>query len=658
MVVAWLLETGVVTGLFAAELSVAGVVDVVVVLAVDFFDELLLWALPWAVVVIRPWPEPPLVTWPPEPSRIAADAWLSDCEAPLVIRGPLCCATLPAPLPEGASASSAPTLPPEADAPGVAPTGADGVGVVLTGGGVELPPPHAATPAVTATAARARGVKPRRDSNVLLMSTIIASDERRIVESVPHQLLIGGEWRDGEHGALSVEDPATGEVLVDVADASPADAVAALDAAVEAGPEWAAYPPRERGEILRRAYETIIGRADDLALLMTLEMGKPLAESRAEMIYAAEFLRGVSEEAVRIDGRYRVSPTGNGRILTLAQPVGPCLLITPWNFPLAMGTRKAGPALAAGCSVVINPAQQTPLSTLAFAKILQESGLPAGVVNVVTSSQAGPTTAPLLSDQRLRKLSFTGSTEVGRLLMSQASETLLRLSMELGGNAPFLVFEDADLDAAVDGAVLAKMRNGGEACTAANRFHVHESVATEFAERLAKRLSALRVGRGTEPGIELGPMIDAKQRDKVDELVADAVDRGAKPLTGGSAVAGPGYFYEPTVLGGVHEDTRLLTEEIFGPVAPVISFSSEEQAIRAANATEYGLAAYLFTQNFKRAIRVSEALETGMIGLNQGIVSNASAPFGGIKQSGFGREGGHEGMHEYLATKYVAVNMD
>jgi succinate-semialdehyde dehydrogenase/glutarate-semialdehyde dehydrogenase len=486
------------------------------------------------------------------------------------------------------------------------------------------------------------------------MSTIIASDERRVVESVPHQLLIGGEWRDGEHGTLSVEDPATGEVLVDVADASPEDAVAALDAAVEAGPEWAAYPPRERGEILRRAFETIIERTDDLALLMTLEMGKPLPESRSEIIYAAEFLRWFSEEAVRIEGRYSISPNGNGRILTMSQPVGPCLLITPWNFPLAMGTRKAGPALAAGCTVVMKPAQQTPLSTLAFAQILEESGLPSGVINVITSSQAGPTTEPLLADQRLRKLSFTGSTQVGRLLMSQASDTLLRLSMELGGNAPFLVFDDADLDAAVEGAVLAKTRNGGEAC----RFHVHESVATEFSERLAGRLSRMKVGRGTEPGVDLGPLVDAKQRDKVAELVGDAVARGAKPLTGGSAVDGPGYFYQPTVLSDVHEGARLLTEEIFGPVAPVISFATEEEGIRAANATEYGLAAYVFTQNFKRAIRVAEALETGMIGLNQGIVSNAAAPFGGIKQSGFGREGGHEGMREYLETKYVAVSMD
>ncbi len=490
------------------------------------------------------------------------------------------------------------------------------------------------------------------------MSTTLDSDERRVLESIPHQLLIGGNWQDGEHGTFAVEDPATGDTLTEVADASPADAVAALDAATTAAPEWAAFPPRERAEILRRAFETIVARVDDLALLMTLEMGKPVAESRSEVLYAAEFLRWFSEEAVRIEGRYSVSPTGSGRILTTRQPVGPCLLITPWNFPLAMGTRKAGPALAAGCTVIIKPAQQTPLSTLAFAAILEECGLPKGVVNVVTSTRAGATTEPLLDDQRLRKLSFTGSTEVGRLLMSQASKTLLRLSMELGGNAPFLVFEDADLDAAVEGAVLAKMRNGGEACTAANRFHVHESVAAEFAARLAKRLGAMRVGRGTEPGVDLGPMIDAKQRDKVAELVSDAIDRGAKPLTGGSPLERPGYFFEPTVLGDVSDHARLLTEEIFGPVAPVISFSSEEQAVTAANSTEYGLVAYMFTANLKRALRVAEALETGMIGLNQGIVSNAAAPFGGVKQSGFGREGGHEGIAEYLATKYIAVNMD
>ena len=490
------------------------------------------------------------------------------------------------------------------------------------------------------------------------MSTIISSDERRVVDSIPHQLLTGGEWRAGEAGTFPVEDPSTGEVLVEVADASPTDAIAALDAAVKAQPEWAAHPPRERGEILRRAFETIISRADNLALLMTLEMGKPLAESRAEILYGAEFLRWFSEEAVRIDGRFATTPNGVGRLLTMRQPVGPCLLITPWNFPLAMGTRKVGPAIAAGCTMVVKPAHQTPLSMLAFAQILEESGLPVGVLNVIPTTDPGATTGPLIADQRLRKLSFTGSTAVGRMLMAQASGTLLRLSMELGGNAPFIVFEDADLDAAVDGAVIAKMRNVGEACTAANRFHVHESVADEFSRRLAERIGGMRLGRGTEPGIEVGPLIDAKQRDKVAELVSDALDRGARPLTGGAAADRPGYFYEATVLGDVQPGTRLLSEEIFGPVAPVMSFSSEEDAIRAANATEYGLVAYLFTSNLKRALRVSEALETGMIGLNQGMVSNAAAPFGGVKQSGFGREGGHEGINEYLYTKYLAVNMD
>jgi succinate-semialdehyde dehydrogenase/glutarate-semialdehyde dehydrogenase len=490
------------------------------------------------------------------------------------------------------------------------------------------------------------------------MSTISVSDEQRVVDSVPNQLLIGGEWQKGEGGTFQVEDPATGEVLTEVADASPENAVAALDAAVAAGPEWAATPPRERGEILRRTFEAIISRTDELALLMTLEMGKPLAESRSEIVYGAEFLRWFSEEAVRIDGRYSTAPNGSGRLLTMRQPVGPCLLITPWNFPLAMGTRKVGPAIAAGCTMVVKPAEQTPLSMLAFAKILEDSGLPAGVLNVITASNAGDTTAPLISDQRLRKLSFTGSTAVGRILMAQASETLLRLSMELGGNAPFLVFEDADLDAAVEGAILAKMRNGGEACTAANRFHVHESLAAEFARKLADRIGAMKVGRGTEGGVELGPLIDAKQRDKVQELVTDAVDRGARPLTGGSAIDRAGYFFEPTVLDEVPSDAEVLVQEIFGPIAPIVTFSSEEEAIKAANASQYGLAAYLFTKDLKRAIRVSEALETGMIGLNQGIVSNPAAPFGGIKQSGFGREGGPEGISEYLETKYLAVNMD
>ncbi len=489
------------------------------------------------------------------------------------------------------------------------------------------------------------------------MSTITAPEEQRVVDQVPKQLYIGGEWRDGAKGTLAVEDPATGQALCEVADASTDDAKAALDAAVEAGPEWSQQPPRERGEILRRAFEKITARADELALLMTLEMGKPLAESKAEIAYGAEFLRWFSEQAVRIDGRYAVAPNGQGRLLTMKQPVGPCLLITPWNFPLAMGTRKIGPAVAAGCTVVVKPAQQTPLSMLMLAKILEEAGLPGGVLNLVTASSSGETMGPLIADSRLRKLSFTGSTEVGRNLMEQASHNLLRLSMELGGNAPFIVFDDADVDAAVEGALIAKMRNIGEACTAANRFHVAEPVAGQFAEKLAQRMGAMKVGRGTDDDVEVGPLIDDKQRTKVDELVKDAVDRGAHALVGGHARDGSGYFFDPTVLADVPEEAKLLKEEIFGPVAPIKGFDDEDQAIAAANDTEYGLVAYVYTSNLKRALRVVEGLETGMVGLNQGMVSNAAAPFGGIKQSGFGREGGPEGIEEYLETKYVAVNL-
>jgi succinate-semialdehyde dehydrogenase/glutarate-semialdehyde dehydrogenase len=399
-------------------------------------------------------------------------------------------------------------------------------------------------------------------------------------------------------------------------------------------------------------------RADDLALVMTLEMGKPIAESKAEIVYGAEFLRWFSEEAVRIDGRYTVAPNGKGRLLVMRQPVGPCLLITPWNFPMAMGTRKIGPAVAAGCTMVLKPAQLTPLSSLALASILAESGLPPGVLNVVTSSKAGPTTGPIIADPRTRKLSFTGSTEVGKQLAAQAANTLLRVSMELGGNAPFVVFDDADLDAAVEGAVIAKMRNTGEACTAANRFHVQESVAEEFAARLADRLGAMKVGRGTDPGVEVGPLINESQRDQVSGLVDDAVSRGAGVVVGGHADAdAAGYFYPPTVLTGVPQQSRLLREEIFGPVAPIVPFASDDEAIAAANDTDYGLVAYVYTTNLNRAFRVSEALEVGMIGLNQGLVSNPAAPFGGVKQSGYGREGGREGINEYLDVKYVALNV-
>jgi succinate-semialdehyde dehydrogenase/glutarate-semialdehyde dehydrogenase len=488
------------------------------------------------------------------------------------------------------------------------------------------------------------------------MSTISSGREQEVVAKVPKGLFVGGEWRDASGGGtLPVEDPSTGEALCKVADATPEDAMAALDAAVAAQAEWAATPPRERGEILRRAWERLVERTDELALLMTLEMGKPVAESRAEIAYAGEFLRWFAEEAVRIEGRWATAPNGGMRMLTMRQPVGPCLLITPWNFPMAMGTRKIGPAVAAGCTMVVKPAKQTPLSMLALAQILQEAGLPGGVLNVFTASSASKTTGPLIEDPRLRKLSFTGSTEVGRQLMGQASKNLLRVSMELGGNAPFLVFEDADLDAAVEGAMVAKMRNIGEACTAANRFHVHASVADEFARRLAERMGGLKSGRGSEDGVQVGPLIDDDQRGKVRELVEDALQRGARRLTDGEESDGRGYFYPPTVLADVPEDARVLREEIFGPVAPIATFESDDDAIEAANRTEYGLVAYVFTRDLDRAIRVIEQLETGMVGLNQGLVSNAAAPFGGVKQSGFGREGGAEGIDEYLSVKYAAI---
>ncbi len=489
----------------------------------------------------------------------------------------------------------------------------------------------------------------------------LSERERAVLERVPTDLYIAGVWRAASAGGtLAVEDPATTDTLVEVADAHADDALAALAAAADAQAEWAVHPPRERGEILRRAYEAIVAQTDELALLMTLEMGKALAESRAEIAYAAEFFRWFSEEAVRIHGRYMVNTTGRGRILTMRQPVGPCVFVTPWNFPTAMGTRKIAPAIAAGCTMVVKPAKQTPLSMLALAKILEDAGLPGGVLNVITARSAGAVIEPLLKDPRTRKLSFTGSTEVGRSLIEQSAQQILRVSMELGGNAPFVVFEDADLDAAVDGAMLAKMRNVGEACTAANRFHVHESLAREFSRRLAERMGALKVGRGTEPDVDVGPLIDEAQRGKVTELVGDAVDRGARVLTGGGPLSGsahPGYFFEPTVLADVPDDAWLLGEEIFGPVAPVVAFSSDEQALAAANRTEYGLVAYVYTRDLDRAFRVCEGIESGMIGLNQGVVSNPAAPFGGVKQSGFGREGGFEGIGEYLETKYVALGV-
>jgi succinate-semialdehyde dehydrogenase/glutarate-semialdehyde dehydrogenase len=482
------------------------------------------------------------------------------------------------------------------------------------------------------------------------------ADERGLVEQVPTALFIGGQWREAEGGKrLDVEDPSTGETIASVADASVADGTAALDAAVAAQSGWAATPPRDRGEILRAAFEKVTERAEDLALLMTLEMGKPLAESRAEVAYGAEFFRWFSEEAVRIAGRWSTAPNGATRLMTMKQPVGPCLMITPWNFPLAMGTRKIGPAVAAGCTMVVKPASQTPLTMYALTQILVEAGLPDGVLNVITTSSTSDVMEPLIRDPRLRKLTFTGSTPVGRTLVEQSAQGLLRVSMELGGNAPFLVFDDADLDRAVDGAMLAKMRNIGEACTAANRFIVHESVAAEFSTRLADRMGALTVGRGTDAGVDMGPLIDGKQRDKVAELVADAVDQGGKVLTGGNRGDGAGYFFEPTVLADVPTSARMFREEIFGPVAPVTTFGSDDEGLALANDTEYGLVAYAFTRDLARAVRVSEGLETGMVGINQGVVSNPAAPFGGVKASGFGREGGAEGIEEYLETKYVGL---
>ncbi len=478
----------------------------------------------------------------------------------------------------------------------------------------------------------------------------------RVLAAVPKGLLIGGKWITTPK-TLDVEDPSNGEVLASVADASPEQGIQALDAAVAAAADWAATDPRERGEILRRAFNLLTERAEDIALLMTLEMGKPLAEARGEVTYGSEFFRWFSEEAVRIAGRYSVAPSGGTRLLTMKQPVGPVYAITPWNFPLAMGTRKIGPALAAGCTIVIKPAAQTPLTTLALAAVLIEAGLPDGVLNVITTSSSGAVSGPIIADPRLRKLTFTGSTGVGQKLIEQSAQQVLKVSMELGGNAPFLVFGDADLDKAVDGAMLAKMRNIGEACTAANRFIIHESVAQEFSEKLAARMGGMKIGRGIDDGVTVGPLVDSAAVDKVTELVADAVDKGATVVTGGTAPGGKGHFYPPTVLTGVPSSARVFREEIFGPVAPIITFDSDQDGINKANDTEYGLVAYAFTENLNRALTVAEKLETGMVGINQGIVSNPAAPFGGVKASGLGREGGTEGIEEYLETKYVGIKI-
>jgi len=478
--------------------------------------------------------------------------------------------------------------------------------------------------------------------------------ESELLAKVPTQLFIAGEWVDSTSGrAIAVHDPATGRVLLEIADASVADAARAMDSAAETQASWAATAPRVRGEILRRAFDLLQTRADEFALLMTLEMGKPLAEARGEVTYGGEFLRWFSEEAVRISGRYGKNPEGTGRMIVTHLPVGPSYLITPWNFPLAMATRKIAPAIAAGCTAIIKPAELTPLTTLYFARLLEEAGLPKGVLNVITTSTSKEVSAPIIADPRLRKLSFTGSTAVGQTLLKQAADTVLRTSMELGGNAPFVVFEDADLDKAVDGAMLAKFRNIGQACTAANRFIVHSSVADDFASRLTERVKALKIGRGTEEGVAIGPLINDGAVDKADSLVQEAIGRGATLLTGGSRVAGDGSFYEPTVLTDVVAGSDILREEIFGPVVTIVPFDDEVDAVAKANDTEYGLVGYVFTRDLARGQRLVESLQTGMMGLNVGVVSNAAAPFGGVKQSGIGREGGLEGIHEYLETKYV-----
>ncbi|MFD9949511.1 NAD-dependent succinate-semialdehyde dehydrogenase [Nonomuraea sp. NPDC059023] len=470
-------------------------------------------------------------------------------------------------------------------------------------------------------------------------------------------LHIGGRSTPaGDGGRFDVTDPATGEVIASVADATPADALTAVSAAADAAESWSATTPRYRSEVLRQAFELMSEQADDLAALISRENGKALPDALAEVAYAAEFFRWYAEEAVRAGGSVLTAPSGGNRILVLRRPVGVCVLVTPWNFPAAMATRKIGPALAAGCTVVLKPASDTPLTALALARLLEEAGVPPGVVNVLPARRSGEVVATMLRDPRVRKLSFTGSTEVGRLLLREAGGQVINSSMELGGNAPFLVFADADLDAAVEGAMIAKMRNAGEACTAANRFYVEEPVAEEFARRLAARMSALRLGPGTDPGAEVGPLINQEAVDKVDGLVRQALEGGAKALAGGGRPDRPGFFYEPTVLAGVRPDAPILREEIFGPVAPIVAFTGEEEALRLANDTEYGLVAYVYTGDLARGLRVGERIEAGMIGLNRGLVSDPAAPFGGMKQSGVGREGGHEGLLDYLETQYVAVS--
>jgi succinate-semialdehyde dehydrogenase / glutarate-semialdehyde dehydrogenase len=472
---------------------------------------------------------------------------------------------------------------------------------------------------------------------------------------VPTGLLIGGEWVKGA-ATFPVLDPATEEPLAEVADGTVNDALDAVGAAQAALPGWAATPPRQRAEILRKAFELMTARSEQFARLMSAENGKSLRDARGEVAYAAEFFRWYAEEAVRVEGTLMRAPSGANRIITLHQPIGVSLLITPWNFPAAMATRKIGPALAAGCPVVLKPAEDTPLTALALAELLREAGVPDGVVNVVTTSTPGPVVAAMIDDPRVRKLSFTGSTEVGRILLARAAQSVVSSSMELGGNAPFLIFDDADIPAAVEGALIAKMRNAGEACTAANRFYVHEAVADEFVATFAARLASMVVGPGLDEATEVGPLVNEQTRSKVAGLVEDATSQGAQLVTGGRVPERRGYFYEPTLLDAVPADAAMLGTEIFGPVAPVVRFTDEAEAVRWSNASEFGLVCYVYTQDLRRGLRVSEALETGMVGLNRGLVSDPAAPFGGVKQSGLGREGGHEGLLEYTETKYIATD--
>lgn len=476
------------------------------------------------------------------------------------------------------------------------------------------------------------------------------------IPDLPLDLSLGGKYVPAsDRSRFNVHDPATGEVIASVADGSVDDARAAVDAAAAAADDWAATAPRARSEILRRAFELMQDRAEELAHLISLENGKAISDARGEVAYAAEFFRWYAEEAVRASGSVMTAPSGTNRIVVLQQPVGVCVLVTPWNFPAAMATRKIGPALAAGCTVVLKPASDTPLTALLMAKILEGAGVPAGVVNVLPARRSGAVVSAMLHDPRVRKLSFTGSTEVGRVLLREAAHQVINCSMELGGNAPFLVLEDADLDAAVDGAMIAKMRNAGEACTAANRFYVHANVADEFSRRLSDRMAALVVGPGTADDTDVGPLVNEESAAKVASLVDGAIADGARLVLGGKRLDRAGYYYEPTVLLDVPRTSGILAEEIFGPVAPVVTFTDEADAVRMANHTEFGLVSYVYTSDLARGLRVSEALDSGMVGLNRGLVSDPAAPFGGTKQSGVGREGGHEGMLDYLESKYVAV---